>query len=95
MHMHVRYSSAMLSKEQLNALRRTKNPGRNRVARAMELAGLNQEQLAEKTGFTQAHVSRVKNGEYSDLPGETMRTFARVFGCTIEDLFPAREAVAS
>lgn len=76
-------------------LKRSRGRERNRIARAMELAGVTQVQVAERTGFTQSYVSRVLNGRYSALPGETMRTFADVFGCAIEDLFPAREAVAS
>lgn len=62
----------------------------------MELAGVTQVQLAERTGYTQSYISKVQNGLYGDLPGETMRTFAHVFGCSIEEMFPAsREAVAS
>ena len=45
--------------------------------------------LREALGISQAHVSRIKSGTYSDLPGETMRSFARFFGCSIEELFPA------
>lgn len=86
----------MLSRKDIERLKRTKVTSRNRVALAMELAEVTQVQVAEKTGFTQSYVSRIKNGIYSeDLPGETMRAFADYFGCAIEDLFPAREAVAS
>lgn len=84
----------MLTRNQLTELRRSKVTGRNRIARAMELAEMTQVQVAERTKFTQSYISRVKSGQYSDLPGETMRTFAECFGCAIEDLFPARQAVA-
>lgn len=84
----------MLTKAQLTTLRRSKVTGRNRVATAMDLAGLTQVQVAEHTGLTQSYISRIKAGQYADLPGETMRTFAQCFGCAIEDLFPARQAVA-
>lgn len=94
-HNHYRYILQVLSKEQLETLRCSQLQGRNRVPAAMDLAGMTQVQLAEKTGYTQPTVSRVRNGRYSDLPGETMRKFAEVFGCAIEDLFPAREEVAS
>lgn len=60
----------------------------------MSLAGLTQVVVAERTGFTQSYVSRVQSGRYRDLPGETMRAFADLFGCAIEDIFPARQAVA-
>ena len=84
----------MLTKKQVDQLKRSAGRTKNRVALAMELADVTQVQVADKTGFTQSYVSRVQNGHYSALPGETMRTFAAYFGCSIEDLFPAREAVA-
>lgn len=85
----------MLTKTQVASLRRVATKARNRVGIAMDLAGVTQVELAERTGFTQGYISKVKAGEYADLPGETMRTFATAFGCAIEDLFPARQAVAS
>lgn len=85
----------MLTKQQIETLRRSRANTRNRLARAMELADLTQAQLAQAMGFTQSFISKVKNGQYIDLPGETMRKFAGHFGCAIEDLFPAREAIAS
>lgn len=85
----------MLSKAQVETLKRCRTWDRNRIAKAMDLAGVTQVQLAQKTGFTQSYISRVKNGLYSDLPGETMRTFADCFGCQMDDLFPAREQAVS
>lgn len=85
----------MLSKKQIEQLASRQPSGRNRLSVAIEIAGVTQVQLAEKTGFTQSYISRVQNGRYADLPGETMRTFAEYFGCAIEDLFPGRAAVAS
>lgn len=85
----------MLTKKQLDELRHIKSKDRNRLEAARKLAGVTQVQLSERTGFTQSYISKVENGEYADLPGETMRTFASEFGCAIEDLFPARETVAS
>lgn len=85
----------MLTKDQLESLKRSRAKGRNRLSKAMDLADITQVQLAEKTGFTQSYISRILNGRYSDLPGETMRTLSEAFGCAMEDLFPAREAIAS
>lgn len=85
----------MLTKDQVEALRRSRTRTRNKVAKAKDLAGATQVQIADGTGLTQSYVSRIENGRYSDLPGETMRVLADYFGCQIEDLFPAREAVAS
>ncbi len=84
----------MLTKEQLDALRRSRVKGRNRIAKAMELAEVTQVEVALAIGLTQSYVSRVRNGHYSDLPGETLHAFAKYFGCAIEDLFPSRAAVA-
>ena len=58
----------------------------------MDMANVTQVQLANKTGFTQSYISRILNGRYSDLPGETMRTLADSFGCAMEDLFPSPDA---
>ena len=82
----------MLTKADVAALRRHREMGRNKVGRARKLAGLTQMQAAERTGLTQSYISRVELGRYEDLPGETMRKMARLYGCSIEDLFPAREA---
>jgi hypothetical protein len=43
----------------------------------------------------QSYISKLQNGYYSALPGETMRVFARLYGCAIEDLFPLRESPAA
>lgn len=85
----------MLTKEQVETLKRSRGKSRNRIAKAMELADVTQVQIAAKTGLTQSYISRIKNGLYADVPGETMRAFAEFFGCAIEDLFPAREAVSA
>jgi len=94
-HMRYAYIRAVLTRDQVETLKRSRIRGRNRIAKAMELAHVTQVQIAERTDFTQSYISRVKNGQYADLPGETMRAFAEFFGCAIEDLFPSREAVAS
>lgn len=61
----------------------------------MQLAGVTQVQVAEAVGLTQGYVSKLARGQYtSELPGDTMRRFADLFGCAIEDLFPSRQAVA-
>lgn len=79
----------MLSGEQVAELRQDAS-GRNRIGCAKRLAKLTQVEIAERTGYTQSFISKIENGQYVDLPGETMRTFAGLFGCAIEDLFPRR-----
>lgn len=79
----------MLSTKQLDELRRSRGANRNRLGKAMELAGTTQVQLAEATGLTQSYISRIKNGRYDDLSGDTMRSLVAFFGCSLDDLFPA------
>lgn len=85
----------MLTKHQIATLKRSRQPGRNRLALAKALAGLTQCEIAARTGLRQSYISRLQNGHYSALPGETMRVFARLYGCSIEDLFPLREPSAA
>ena len=86
----------VLTKDQIESLKRSRPRTRNRVAKAMDLGAVTQVQIAQGTGLTQSYISRIKNGQYADLPGETMRTLAAFFGCQIEDLFPPSvEAQAS
>lgn len=69
--------------------------GSNRVARAIELAGVTQLEVAAGTELPQPYVSDVARNRYRTITVENAHKFADYFGCTIEDLFPAREAVAS
>lgn len=85
----------MLSRDKLKQLRAEPlGASPNRVRRARELAELTQVQIAAATGLTQAFISSIENGDYSDVTLTTSRALARFFGCQIEDLFPSREAVA-
>lgn len=61
----------------------------------MQFTHTTQVQLAAAIGKRQNYISAIARGQYSELPLETSRALARAFGCAIEDLFPAREAVAS
>lgn len=86
-----------LTDEQLTALRAVPVTKEfpNRLPVAMALAKVNQVQLAESVRMSQASVSDIRNGKYNDLKHTTVQRFADFFGCYIEDLFPAREQVAS
>ena len=81
----------MLTAEQIELLRAEPPIGANRLPRALEMAGVTQVQIATAIGHTQPYVSSVINGKYSALPIETARKFAEFFGCSMEDLFPARD----
>lgn len=50
--------------------------------------------VADACGFSQPYLSDIVRGRYETITVENARKLAEFFGCTIEDLFPAREAVA-
>ena len=85
----------MLTRKQLNSLRVEKKSGPNRLKRAMQLADVTQEQVAAAVGVSQSHISEIANGNYSRLPIDMVQNLAGYFGCSTDDLFPARQAVAS
>lgn len=60
----------------------------NRVARALELAGVTQAQVAEAIEETQPYISDVARGRYTTITVAKAHKFADYFGCSIEDLFP-------
>ena len=76
----------MLTEEQLAVVR--SEPGANRVAKAMALAGVTQTAVAKALGVSQAYVSDVARRRYRTITVESARKFARYFGCCIEELFP-------
>lgn len=92
-----RYIPFVLSESKLQRLRRSRLKGANKVKLAIELAETTQVRVAEAVGHKQPYISSIANGQYSAIPLETARVLADHFGCSIEDLFPARrdEAVAS
>ena len=79
----------MLSEQQLTTLR--SEPGVNRVAKAMALAGVTQATVAQALGLAQPYISDVARGRYRTITVDNARKFARYFGCSIEDLFPASD----
>lgn len=83
-----------LTAKQLKELRATPADG-NRVAKAIELADVTQAVLAAAIGETQPYISDVARNRYQTITVAKAHKFAEFFGCTIDDLFPAREAVAS
>lgn len=78
-----------LSLKALRELRGHQDGSSNRLAKAIELATVTQQALAEATGLTQAYVSNVARQQYETITVTNAYKFARFFGCAIEDLFPA------
>lgn len=83
-----------LTSAQLKQVRRTP-PGQSRVRSARHAAGLTQESLAAELGITQSALSDLERQRYADITLKTASKFADFFGCAIEDLFPAKAALAS
>lgn len=84
-----------MTPEQLEELHQKPVDRGNRVAAACDVVGCTQMDCARGTGFTAQYVSDVARGRFKTLSVENAHKFAAFFGCAIEDLFPAREAVAS
>lgn len=76
----------MLTSRQLATLR--SEPGDNRVAKAISLAGVTQVTVAQALGLPQPYVSDVARRRYRTITVENAGKFARFFGCSIDDLFP-------
>lgn len=86
-----------LTPEQIHALRSVPLAGMpNKVRLARMMLGLRQAFVANEVGVKAPYLSDIERGEYKDVPLESvLRPLSEFFGCTIEDLFPSREAVAS
>lgn len=84
-----------LTPAQVKRLRAAALNGPNKVRLARELAELTQVEMAKALHCEQNYISKIECDKYSRLPLENARELAAFFGCHIEDLFPAREAVAS
>ncbi len=82
---------ALTQSQRRELLRSDVGASGNRVARAMELAGLTQAEIAVKVELTQPYISDVARGRHSTITLDNARKFAEFFGCAIEDLFPSRE----
>jgi transcriptional regulator with XRE-family HTH domain len=85
----------VLSPEQLDTLRRAPVTGPNKLALAMVLANVRQEQIVQGTRITQGYISKIKNGRYEEVKDEFKQALADFFGCTKDDLFPARQAAVA
>ncbi len=87
----------MLTPEQLDALRALPLAGMpNKVEIALALVKAKQTDIVDAypDALDATAVHRVVKGKYATLDVSLARKFAEFFGCTIEDLFPSRAAVA-
>lgn len=87
---------AILTPQQIKRLKSSPIPDSgNRVHAAIALAEVTQLDVAAGTGFSQPYVSDVARGRNATITVENAHRFASYFGCSLDDLFPSREAVAS
>ena len=54
-----------------------------RIAALRKLAGMSQEQLAERAGLQRTHVSRIEAGKYA-VTLETIQAIAEALGMTVD-----------
>lgn len=85
----------MLTRKQLSELRTAPLQQPNKIKKAMTLAGVTQMQLSEAIGISQSQISEDAAGKFSEISLDKARAYARFFGCTTDDLFPAREALSA
>lgn len=85
-----------LTRRQLDELRQSQiGAAGNRLANAIEIVDTTQVAVAKGTSLPYTYVSDVTRGRYPTITVENARKFADHFGCSIEDLFPARETAAA
>jgi transcriptional regulator with XRE-family HTH domain len=82
-----------MTSTQLKQLRAASVDG-NRLGLAFHLDERTQADCARATGFSAQYINDVKAGRIQNVTVENAHKFAEFFDCAIEDLFPAREAVA-
>ncbi len=75
-----------LTKIHIARLRR--QPAKNRLSRAVEFAGVTQQEVGDALGMKQSYISDVSRGRYDTLTVSNAHKFAMYFGVSIEDLFP-------
>lgn len=66
----------------------------NRVALAIELSGATTADIARGASLSYTYLSDVARGRFQTVTVANAHKLAEYFGCAIEDLFPAKEAVA-
>ena len=64
-----------------------------RIAILRKMAGLTQEQLAEKAGFQRTHVGRIEAGKYA-VTLEVVQAIAEALGMTVDIIDPGLQDLA-
>ena len=73
--------------QELDRIRQQKQQTRERmgkrIAALRKIAGLNQEQLADRAGLQRTHISRIEAGRYA-VTLETIQAIAEALGMTVD-----------
>lgn len=67
---------------------RTKRQGGKKISEIRKSKKITQSELAERTGLTQNHISRIENGEYSPRL-DIASKIADALGCKVDDFLKA------
>jgi transcriptional regulator with XRE-family HTH domain len=81
-----------LTAQQLRELMARTPVSGNRLAHAIELAGITQTALAAAIGLPNTYISDTARGRYQTITVENAHRFAEYFGVSIDVLFPSKEA---
>ena len=58
----------------------------DKIQRRRRKLGLNQKQLADVSGITQATISRIESGKVKELKSQALKRLAKVLGVTVDYL---------
>lgn len=58
------------------------------IQEKLKQKGWSQNQLSHKSGVAQAQISRLVNGQSSNVTVTSLRNLAKAFGCAVVDLLP-------
>lgn len=84
-----------LTPEQIEALRAVPlGDMPNKIRIALALANARQADLCEGIDITPSQSSVLVNGKYGTVTIDMAQKVAQFFGCSTDDIFPRREAVA-
>lgn len=67
----------------------------NKLRIAIAMTAVRQNDVAEETGVLASDISDFVNGKYPIAIIQKAGRLAEFFGCSIEDIFPAREGTAA
>ena len=65
-----------------------------RIAALRKLAGMSQQELADRAGLTRQHIGRIEKGELVSVACVTIQQIAEALGMTVDIIDPALQDLA-